>query len=109
MSEIRASGGKEAQVSVVSGDISPHLVAQKVGEATIYFRVSSEALTVANESELRAVAAANTNVFDEAAKIVGEGVKIIRAKFSELTDALKPSALEVEISFGFEVKGKASC
>jgi hypothetical protein len=78
MSEIRASAGDRGPAAIVSGNSSPQLVVQKVGEATMYFRASGEALPVAKETELRAVTAIDTKVFDEAAKIVGEGVKIIR-------------------------------
>jgi hypothetical protein len=109
MSEIRAAAGSAQRVPVVSGDVRPELVAQQVGEATIYFRVSGETLVVANEPELRPVAAGvKSNIFDEAASIVGEGVRIIGQKIHALTETLQPSELEIELSFGFEVKGTAT-
>jgi hypothetical protein len=109
VTEVRAAAGSEEHVAVVSGDVRPELVAQEVGEATIYFRVSGETLEVANERELRPVAAdVKSNVFDEAARVVGEGVKIIGHKVRDLTETLQPSELEIELSFGFEVKGKAT-
>jgi hypothetical protein len=109
VSEVRAAAGSEERIAVVSGDVRPELVAQQVGEATIYFRVSGETLVVANERELRPVAAeVRSNVFDEAASVVGEGVKIIGQRVHALTETLQPSELEIELSFGFEVKGKAT-
>jgi len=108
MSEVRAGAGSVERVAVISGEVRPELVAQQIGEATIYFRVSGETLVVANERELRPVAEVKSNVFDEAARIVGEGVKIIGQKVHALTETLQPSELEIELSFGFEVKGKAT-
>jgi hypothetical protein len=101
--------GLDERVAVGSGEVRPELVAQEVGEATIYFRVSGEPLEVANERELRPVSGeVKSNVFDEAARVVGEGVNIIGKKVRDLTGTLQPSELEIEFSFGFEVKGKAT-
>jgi hypothetical protein len=50
MSEIRASAGDQGPAAIVSGNSAPQLVVQQVGEATMYFRVSGEALPVANEA-----------------------------------------------------------
>jgi hypothetical protein len=109
VSEVRAAAGSQDRIAAVSGDNRPELLAQEVGEATIYFRVSGQTLQVANEPELRPVAAeVKSNVFDEAARVVGEGVKIIGQKVRTLTETLQPTELEIELSFGFEVKGKAT-
>jgi hypothetical protein len=107
MSEVRAGGTDRRVDHAVPDEL--HLVAQQVGEATIYFRVSANTLVVANEPELRPVAGGiRSNVFDEAALVVGEGVKIIGQRIRDLPETLQPSELELEISFGFEVKGKAT-
>jgi hypothetical protein len=106
MSDIRTTAGGSDQ-GLITPDDAPQLVAQQIGDTTVYFRVSAERLKVVNEPELRAVAD-NGNPFDQAAKIVNQGVQIIGEKVRSLTDTLRPTELEIEISFGFEVKGKTT-
>ncbi len=108
MSEIRSGGGEAERPASPIDSVAPRLVVQQVGAATVYFRVGAGPLPVANEPEFRAVAAIDSNVFDEAARVVSESVKVMGERIRGVAKALQPSKLEVEISFGFEVKGKAT-
>jgi hypothetical protein len=109
MSEIHPTLGQESMISARgNGDEETRLVAQRVGDTVAYFRVSGRPLKVEGESELRAVAKLDVNAFDEAAHIVREGFKTISSNIASLKDELKPGEFEVELSFGFEAKGKAA-
>ncbi|HVR46057.1 MAG TPA: CU044_2847 family protein [Candidatus Binatia bacterium] len=105
MGKIRtAVGGEREQTQPTAAQ--PNLIAQQIGSAIVYFRVSGQALPVTNESHIRAVTA--TNVFDEAARVVNEGVRVIGLKVHDAAKTLRPCELELEISFGFELKGRAT-
>lgn len=101
-------GTKGAPSGPIAQTGDSRLVAQRIGTATVYFRVDDEPLPLEGETEVRAVALINADVFNQAARIVGEGITAISDRVNDLLERVRPTELQMEISFSFEATGRTT-